>query len=134
MGGKGNAKDIISILEDLIAKKKWKKYFKNFDFPYGFYDEKVYKAWLKNANLKPDRIELIPKDMSYNNKDGLAGWIRTTWLPYTDRIPELHRNEFIDLLVEKYIEKYPLDPHGNVHVKMVRLEVEAKIYLDNKYG
>ncbi len=125
MGGKGNAESVISILETIIAEKKWNRYFSGFEFPYGFHEPEKYELWLKEADLNPIRVELIPKDMSYKDKNGLAGWIRTTWLPYTDRVPAHRRKEFITLLVEKYIEKYPLDSKGNIHVNMIRLEVEA---------
>jgi trans-aconitate methyltransferase len=125
MGGEGNAESIISLLETIIAEKEWKQYFSGFEFPYGFYDPETYELWLKEAALSPIRVELIPKDMSYKDKDGLAAWIRTTWLPYTDRVPTHQRKEFITQFVEKYIDKFPFDSKGNVHVKMIRLEVEA---------
>ena len=63
--------------------------------------------------------------MSYDNEEGLAGWIRTTWLPYTERVPRTFKEEFINLITEKYIENHPVDNNGKVHVNMVRLEVEA---------
>ena len=85
MGGKRNAESILSVLENIITETNWNQYFSGFAFPYGFHDPQMYQLWLNEAYLKPIRIELIPKDMSYKNKDGLAGWIRTTWLPYTDR-------------------------------------------------
>ena len=125
MGGKGNAESILSLIDTIIAEKKWSQYFSDFEFPYGFHEPEIYAFWLQEAELVPQRIELIPKDMSYKDKDGLAGWIRTTWLPYTDRVPVHRKNEFITQLVEKYIEEYPLDSKGNVHVSMIRLEVEA---------
>jgi len=58
-------------------------------------------------------------------KEGLSGWIRTTWLPYTGRVPVSGRNRFISDLAESYLERYPPDSKGLVHVRMVRLEVEA---------
>jgi trans-aconitate 2-methyltransferase len=51
--------------------------------------------------------------------------IRTTWLPYTIGVPVHKRKGFITRIIEKYVEKYPLDSNGNIHVNMVRLEVEA---------
>lgn len=33
-----------------------------------------------------NRLERVPKDMKQKAKEGPAGWIRTTWLSYTDRI------------------------------------------------
>ncbi|MCP4159512.1 MAG: methyltransferase domain-containing protein [Deltaproteobacteria bacterium] len=125
MGGKGNAKDIIDILDILIPEKKWNKYFIDFEFPYGFHDSQKYEIWLREVGFSDVRCELIPKIMSYDNRDGLAGWIRTTWLPYTDRLPFELREEFINCTVDKYIEKNGLKSNGSVNVDMIRLEAEA---------
>lgn len=125
MGGKNNARDVVLALLRLIARDAWKPFFAEFPFPYGFYDPQEYRALLMAAGLEPSRVELIPKDMQQPGRDGLTGWIRTTWLPYTQRIPEDRREDFIAALVETYLAKHPLDPQGYAHVGMVRLEVEA---------
>ncbi len=65
----------------------WKGFFDNMAFPYGFYDPEEYSAFLKEAGLVAERVELFPKDMKHNGAEGLAGWVRTTWLPFTDRLP-----------------------------------------------
>ena len=83
MAGKGNAQDVIAVLEELISEEDCKPYFKNFTFPYGFYGPEEYNPWLREAGFKPERVELFPKDMKLQGKEGLAGWIRTTWLPFT---------------------------------------------------
>jgi trans-aconitate 2-methyltransferase len=75
--------------------------------------------------LIPKRLELISKDMTQKGKEGLAGWIRTTWLPYTEKIPANLQDEFIDEIINLYSKKFPIDENGLFHVKMVRLEVEA---------
>jgi trans-aconitate 2-methyltransferase len=125
MGGKGNAESILSILEEMMSESEWSKYFSGFAFSYGFYEPEEYMAWISEAGLNPIRIELIPKIMPYDKRDGLAGWFRTTWLPYLEQVPEERREEFITRLIDKYIEKHPLDHEGKIHVNMVRLEVEA---------
>lgn len=125
MGGRGNAASILNVMEEVTNLKKWHNYFNGFRFPYGFYGPKEYEQWLTDEGLAPVRVELLAKDMSYSSKEGLAGWIRTTWLPYTDRVPEAERTEFIDHLVESYYRAYPPDSHGAIHVGMMRLEVEA---------
>ena len=125
MGGTGNALDIIEVLDVLINKDSWKPYFKNFSFPYGFYGPDIYQSWFTQVGMKPIRLELIDKDMKQKDKDGLAGWIRTTWLPYTERIPSHLRDRFITEAVDAYTKCFPGDNQGYFHVKMVRLEVEA---------
>jgi trans-aconitate methyltransferase len=125
MAGKGNAQDIIAVMEELISEEDCKPYFKSFTFPYGFYSPEEYKIWLKETGFKPERIELIPKDMQLQGKEGLLGWIKTVWLPFTERVPANLRDPFINELADRYIAAFPLDDSGMVHVKMVRLEVQA---------
>ena len=125
MGGRGNAADVLALLDRLVVSSRWASYFGGFSFAYGFYAPDEYMPWLRDADLTPRRVELIAKDMTHDGKAGLAGWIRTTWLPYTQRIPEQERDAFIGELVETYVDEHPLDAQGKVHVQMVRLEVEA---------
>jgi len=125
MAGKGNAKDVIDILDELVPVEPWRQYFTNFSFPYGFYDAKDYKAFLSEAGLVAGRVELFPKDMKLDGAAGLAGWIRTTWMPFTQKLPERLRARFIDEIVRHYVELHPADHAGTVHVGMMRLEVEA---------
>ena len=125
MAGKGNAQDIIAVLEEMISEDSCEPYFKNFSFPYGFYGPEEYTPWLNEAGLKPERVELIPKVANLQGRNGLAGWIRTTWLPFTERVPVSLRDSFINEIVDRYIAAYPLDEIGMAHVKMVRLEVQA---------
>ena len=63
--------------------------------------------------------------MIHNGPEGLAGWIRTTWLPYINRIPQAQREGFIQALCDEYLRRHPPDDARQIHVPMVRLEVEA---------
>lgn len=125
MGGKGNGREILDISNEMTHKPEWNSYFKDFNFPYGFYDTATYEKWLKEAGLEILRLELISKIMDQKGIDGLKSWMRTVWLPYTQRIPVDLREKFIDEIALKYLENHPMDKDGLVHVKMVRLEVEA---------
>ena len=125
MGGQGNAADIISVMNSMITSPKWHTYFKDFGFPFGFHHPDDYHTWLDEAGFKSVDARLIPKDMRYADRAGLFGWVRTTWLPYTQRIPENIRKEFINELVDTYLRRYPPDGSGEVVVKMVRLEVKG---------
>jgi trans-aconitate methyltransferase len=125
MAGKGNAASLITVLDELIVAEEWQLYFTDFTFPYGFYVPELYKVWLKEAGLHPERVELIAKDTSYPERAGLEGWLRTSWLPYTERVPVERREAFITQIVDRYLAEHPVDSKGSVHVGMVRLEVEA---------
>ncbi|MFZ2456483.1 MAG: methyltransferase domain-containing protein [Candidatus Altiarchaeia archaeon] len=123
-GGKGNAAELIKAADDVIA-ADWKEYFQDYTFPWAFYSPGEYRVFLKQAGLKAIRVELIPKDREDAGHEGLASFIRTTWHPYTDRVPEKMRKEFIDAIAEEYIRRNPMDSKGMVHIPMMRLEVEA---------
>ncbi|HVN95102.1 MAG TPA: methyltransferase domain-containing protein [Syntrophorhabdaceae bacterium] len=125
MGGKGNAQAIVDIAQAMIQSHRWDRFYRGFTFPYGFYGPDEYEPWLVAAALRPLRIELIDKDMTQKGREGLASWVRTTWLPYIQRLPADLQDGFIGELVDTYAERFPQDELGLIHVHMVRLEVEA---------
>ena len=124
-GGRGNAADILQVFSEEVAKQSWKKYFDTFHNPYFFYGPQDYAGWLEAAGFKVNRLELVPKDMTYSGEQGLSSWIRTTWMPFTHCVPETERDRFIAHIVGKYLDQIPLDKKGLAHVRMVRLEVNA---------
>ena len=125
MAGKGNASAIVGAMGRLTGQGRWSAYFHEFSFPYAFYGDEDYYFLVEAAGLVPVRIELIPKIMTHNGREGLTGWIRTTWLPYIERIPVDLRDDFIEALTGDFEKEHPPDEEGFFHIKMVRLEVEA---------
>ena len=126
MGGRGNAREIMKTFEVMMKEPRWAPYFDRFETPYGFYGLEEYRPWLEQAGLQPVRVELIPKEMKQNGKPGLAGWVRTTWLPYLERLPADAREPFISELIDRYLAGHPTGSDGIIRVAMVRLEVEAR--------
>ncbi len=126
MAGRGSGRKIVKIMEENIKNEKWSEYFKDFSTPYGFYGPREYKDWLERVGLKAKQVKLVPKDMIHENIEGLRAWIRTTWLPYTEKIPKDSLQNFIDDVVSRYIDKYPPDRRGFFHIELIRLDVEAE--------
>jgi len=126
MGGKGNADQAFEALDSLLKKPAWGQYFSGFSFTFGFFDPVEYRTWLIEAGFEPCRVELIPKDMTYATRENFAAWIRTTWLPWLAWLPEHSRPGFIEALIDEYLLKFPADAGGTIHIRMVRLEAEAK--------
>ncbi len=126
MGGRGNAAEVACVLVALMASERWSSYFQDLEIPYRFLAPEDYLPLLEEAGLEPVRVELVHKDMVHDGREGMAGWIRTTWLPFTQRVPEGSREEFVYQLVDGYLREFPPDEEGLVHVKAVRLEVEAR--------
>lgn len=125
MGGKGCGAEIFAIAQRLIQTPPWAAYFTDFQFPYHFHAPADYLPWLEAAGLRPLRVELLAKDMTHPDAAGLAGWIRTTWLPFLHHIPPAQQETWIDAVVSHYLSEHPPSADGQTHVPMTRLEVEA---------
>lgn len=125
-GGQGNGKEILDEADQLIKEVRWKPYFKDFKFPFGFFSPDEYRGWVEQADLQPIRLELLKRVMTYEDLEGFKGWIRTTWLPYTHRVPENLQDEFVDAIAHRYLENYPNWENDGINLDMIRLEVEAK--------
>ena len=125
MGGRGNVAEVLNAVKLVMSKPDWSKYFDNFIMPYYFYDIKDYEIWLSENHFKPLRLELIAKNIKHAGEESFKGWLRTTWFPFTDRLPEALRETFLNEVSETYKIEHPADKSGNINVKMVRLEVEA---------
>ena len=124
-GGKGNAQDVFVALRPEMRLKRWREYFRNLEKPYFFHGLDSYEKWLPRFGFKSLGVRLSPKDAIYDGRKGFAAWLRTTWLPYVQRVPEDLREDFIAVVTERYLAKHPPDDAGRVHVRMVRLEIDA---------
>jgi len=124
-GGKGNAQDVFVALRPEMRLKRWRAFFRRIPKPYFFYAPGDYEKWLRKFDFKVRALKLAPKDATYPGAEGFATWLRTTWLPYAQRVPENLREEFIAAVTARYVAKHPPDAEGRVHVRMVRLEIDA---------
>jgi trans-aconitate methyltransferase len=124
-GGKGNAQDVFVVLRAEMRLKRWRGFFRRMETPYFFHSPEDYEQWLPRFEFKSFSVRLSPKDAVYNGRKGFATWLRTTWLPYIQRVPEDLREEFIAGVTERYVAKHPPDAAGRVYVRMVRLEIDA---------
>ena len=126
MGGKGNASQVVNVVNEIMQQQEWQEFFQDFFFPYGFYSPEEYEPWLREAGFTIVSLELKPKDMVHENKEKFKGWFRTTWLPYLQRIPAGRQQTFIDLVTEKYLMINRPRQQGEICTKMQRLEFTAK--------
>ena len=150
-GGKGNAHAVFLALRPVMRLTRWRGFFRRMPLPYFFYATTDYEKWLPQARFKIGSVKLAPKDVAHPGREGFAAWLRTTWLPFTQRVPEKVaqasrlfgsavdtkltgkmpvplaglREEFIAAVVERYVAKHPPDAAGQIYVRMVRLEIDA---------
>jgi len=124
-GGKGNAQDVFVALRPEMRLKRWREFFRRIPKPYFFYSPADYERWLPKFGFKINTLKLAPKDATYASAERFTAWLRTTWLPYVQRVPENLREEFITAITQRYVAKHPPDAEDKVHVRMVRLEIDA---------
>jgi trans-aconitate 2-methyltransferase len=124
-GGRGNAHDVFVAMRPEIRSKRWREFFRKMPEAYFFYAPEDYQKWLPKAGLGAQKVHLAEKDATYPGVKGFVAWLRTTWLPYIQRVPEAMREEFIAAVAQRYVAKHPPDADRKVHVKMMRLEIDA---------
>jgi len=125
MGGRGCVEGVLEVARELVQEPEWSGFFDRFVSPWSFYGTEQYEHWLPRNGFRMVRAELIPKDMTHPNPEGMAGWMRTTWMPVLARVPEDRREDLVAALVKRYLARHPVDAEGRTHVQMFRLEVEA---------
>ena len=124
-GGKGNAHDVFLALRPEMRLQRWREFFRKMPAPYFFYAPSDYEKWLPKFGFKINTLKLAPKDTAYADAAGFEAWLRTTWLPFVQRVPENLREEFITAVKQRYVAKHPPNEVGNISVRMVRLEIDA---------
>jgi trans-aconitate methyltransferase len=124
-GGQGNGQGVIDSFMRIAEREPWRKHFENFASTYGFYSVAEYEVWLEQAGLRIDDLRLIPKDMIHADRAAFEGWVRTAWHPYTTPVPQSRRTRFIEEVTQDYLQSFPADAAGQVHVTMIRLQFRA---------
>jgi trans-aconitate methyltransferase len=123
--GAGNMAELTVAAAEVNARPAWREAFADLRFPWLMPSPEAYRPMVETAGLEIVRLELVPRDVVHEGHGGLAGWIRTTWMPYTGRLPEERRGAWIDEVVTRYAERMPPDAAGHLHVPSFRLELEA---------
>ena len=124
-GGRGNAHDMFLALRPEIRLARWREFFRKMPAPYFFHTPGNYEKWLLKFGFRINALKLSPKNVTYAGAEGIATWLRTTWIPYVQRVPETLREEFIAAVTRRYLASHPPDAKGKVRVGMVRLEIDA---------
>jgi trans-aconitate 2-methyltransferase len=112
---------------EVMARPAWRPYFREFKKQGLVYSADEYEKLLRDAGFTPHRVEFVTEDVTHPGIEALKGCARATWHRYTSRIPAEHRDAFLDEVVQRFIEQYPPDSGGQIHVRMKILEVEATV-------
>lgn len=126
MGGRGNGAELIAVFDAVAHRPPWAPAFVGFSLPYGFHGADDYECWLRDAGLRVEECRLIPKDMVHAGREAFVGWLRSAWLPYTERVEPADRADLIEEVAADYLAAHPPDAQGAIHVAMVRLQVRGR--------
>lgn len=122
---RGNAQGVFEALCRVLRRRPWRAWFRPVPRPWVFHEPARYEKWLNEAGFEVHRVAEVPRQERFSGAAELAAWLRTTWLPYTQRVPESFRAAFLEAVVQEYLRLCPAMPDGSVPVAMVRLELEA---------
>ncbi len=126
-GGRGNVAGFLSIVNEVTTRDIWRAAFVDFGTPWCFPEAAAFRGLVEDAGLHPDRVELLSRQMPYEDAAALAGYVRTVWFPYLDRLPDQLRGPFVDEVVAAYLGAHPSDRHGRIWVDAVRIEAEGHL-------
>lgn len=126
MGGRGTAAIVYHVLGEMTAEKeRWGTFLEHAVSPHHFRGPEEYEGWLRGAGLVPRRVELVRKPMHHADATALLGWLRTTWVAFTQCVPEERRVDFLDELLERVLPGCERGEGEEILMPMVNLEVEA---------
>lgn len=125
-GGQGNGGPLFDLAQQIVQTPRWREYFAGFRFPWQFHSAEAYEPLVREAGLVSERIELLLREAKHQGREGFAGWLRTTWMPFLQHLPDEVWDEFIADVIDRYLAVCPMEADGIVRVPMMRLEVEAR--------
>jgi trans-aconitate methyltransferase len=126
MSGRGTAAVVLSVIDGLAQTEPWCQWLRAVLVPWYFFGPEEYGAWLPAAGLIPRRVQLVPRKMRQAGRAGLESWLRTAWMPYTDRVPPDDRALFVSEVAGRVEAQCGTAEDGAILLPMVNLEVEAE--------
>jgi trans-aconitate methyltransferase len=125
MSGRGTAAVVLTVIGGLAQHAPWRTWLEHVPVPWYFFGPEEYHVWLPAVGFGVRRVELIPRFMRQAGVEGLESWLRTAWMPYTERVPADDRALFVAEVARQVAARCQTDDDGSVLLPMVNLEVEA---------
>lgn len=111
---------------DYVAEKgEWKGYFKNFTSGFHLVTPTQFVNYIEKAGLLLTRIEVVTVDDVFDSKELFMQWI-TAWLQHLRFLPKEKHEQFMLEIIDRYLEKHPVDEKGKIHFYDYWMEVEAQ--------
>jgi trans-aconitate methyltransferase len=111
------------IIDQVAKQQRWCDYFGNRPSVFSFYTLAEWATLIEEAGMIPENLKLIDVSFDYPEKQSFADSI-AAWIPF-GTIPEDKKSEYVQDVVEAYINAYPCDPNGVVHYHLDELVIIA---------
>lgn len=107
----------------VVTSPKWAHYFTNFSNPCFLVTPEKFVNDAEAAGLLLKRLENVIVDEIFPSKAAFAAWMKG-WMLYLKLLPEELQQEFLDEIVDCYVNKHPLDDDNKLHYIGYWIEVE----------
>ena len=125
MGGRGTAAPVYRALTAFAHDGPWAPFLAGAVSPHHFRGPDDFEPLLRELGIRPARLELVPKPIRHADRRALTGWLRTTWMTYTERCPVALRDQFLEELTDRVTPACGVAEDGALLLPMVNLEIEA---------
>ena len=115
---------LLEVVYETIAKEFWKPLFQNFESGWNFSNEEDYRIYLDEENFSCKHCAVFFQNKIFPTAESFKGAM-AQWLPWLRPLPAQLKDDFLNQILDKYLERNPPDSHGRLHFRVDRLEVVA---------
>jgi ubiquinone/menaquinone biosynthesis C-methylase UbiE len=108
----------------LITLPKWKEYFRGFHPNWFFSDSKSIKHLILENAFKIEYSHASIQEVEFPSRGAFERYI-LLWFPYLKPLPEDLRDGFFRGVLEEYFRQLPVQPNGNVLLRIPKFEIIA---------
>ncbi len=123
--GDGNCSNFFGVIREIIQSDKYKKYFKNFEWPWYMPTKNDYTQIVADSGFSNYNIVEVNRDRYFSNADEMIKWIdQPSIVPFIRMIPDEMRAEFRDDVVKAMLDR-TLQPDGSCFETFRRIHIKA---------
>lgn len=111
-------------IDFVVNSPKWCDYFQDFSNSFVLVTPYKFMMLIEEVGLLFKHMEIITVDEVFSSKEAFMEWI-TGWMPHLKKLPLNMHEDFLENIIDCYLEKLPLDSAGNIHYIDYFMEVEA---------
>jgi trans-aconitate methyltransferase len=112
------------IADRLIQSREWEEFGLHFSDPIRRLSKKDLTVMIEEIGLEIVRLEATQEDDLFEEIEPLKRQI-ASWLPHIQGMSQRQKQLFLDELVGSYLDQFPPDEEGKIHLYDSYLEVEA---------